>query len=698
MVLSTLAGVGVAWGLLAHAVPRYTSTSRIYVERALPQVLDADMSVVHSSNYLNTQAEIIGSSSVLGNVLARPEIKALSSIPAGESGFELLREQLRVAVGQHDDIINISVELENKDDAALVVNAIVDAYIAQYIEDKKTDFAQVLKILSEEKIRRDDELKHICQRIEAFRKEHSSLAVQVNDNNVVAQRFGRLAEELNATQVQLLEAKARYDKVRQMYDSPVQRPFLLDLATANSLHLRDANLEDQVRQTEQSLTEQLSRWGEGYPAVKLLQARLDDLRNRLQRQRDSIIEGYVESLSQEHQLLEHKRNELQRAYDEQFALASDVSSQGATLAALQVEQARAETACDLIDDRIRQINLTGEAVGTTNVSIMEYATAGIPTYPVHAKFLGIGCAFGAMLGIALAWLRDLFDQRLRSIDEITEVTQLPVLGTIPMLTGEKSRLAAGKLLADDPHSPAAEAIRTLRTGTHFSLGGDEARLLLVTSPSSGDGKSTVASNLAIAMSQVHGRVLLVDADLRRPRQAEIFHVDANVGLANTLTDRTPVETAIHHRVLGTLDLLPCGKAPANPVELLNSSHFAEVLQQLLTQYDKIIIDSPPVIPVADARIISAVADSTLLVLRAELSTRRLAVAARDELRRVRAKRIGIVVNAVPARHPAYGYGGGYGYGSHNGYVDQAYGDKEDSLELGAAAQGVPDRMPETLSR
>src|SRR5690606_9442885 len=125
-------------------------------------------------------------------------------------------------------------------------------------------------------------------------------------------------------------------------------------------------------------TEQRARWGEGYPAVKLLQTRFDDLRDRLQRQRDSIIEGYVESLAQETQLLEHKRDELQRAYDEQFALASDVSSQAATLASLTEERVRAEAACDLIDDRLREVNLTGEAVGTTNVSIMEYAAPGLP--------------------------------------------------------------------------------------------------------------------------------------------------------------------------------------------------------------------------------------------------------------------------------------------------------------------------------
>src|SRR5690606_15395220 len=126
--------------------------------------------LAQSSNYLNTQAEIIRSSSVLAAVLNRPEIKALSSIPPGESGFELLLEKLEVTVGQHDDIINVSVELEDKDHAAQVVNAIVDAYIAQYIEDKRTDFAQVLKILSDEKIRRDDDRKQVARRIVDFRR------------------------------------------------------------------------------------------------------------------------------------------------------------------------------------------------------------------------------------------------------------------------------------------------------------------------------------------------------------------------------------------------------------------------------------------------------------------------------------------------------------------------------------------------
>jgi capsular exopolysaccharide synthesis family protein len=222
----------------------------------------------------------------------------------------------------------------------------------------------------------------------------------------------------------------------------------------------------------------------------------------------------------------------------------------------------------------------------------------------------------------------------------------------------------------------AEAVRTLRTALHFGLAGHDAQTIAVTSPSPGDGKSTIASNLAIAMAQADQKVLIIDADLRKPKQHEIFEMPSEQGLASILSDRRPVDEAIVHTGIESLDLLPCGPLPSNPVELLNNGFFAELLEDLKKRYDKIIIDSPPVMPVADARVIAAISDSTLLVLRAERSGRRFSLAARNELWRVRAKRLGVVVNGVPARKGAsYGYGYGYGYGEY-GYGGYGHEDDE----------------------
>lgn len=298
------------------------------------------------------------------------------------------------------------------------------------------------------------------------------------------------------------------------------------------------------------------------------------------------------------------------------------------------------------------------------------------------------------MGFGLAWLRDLLDHRLKSIDEIANVLQLPVLGALPYSSTSGDRRNAGRIVALTPRSTAAESVRTLRTALHFGLAGNDAKVIVVTSPSPGDGKSTVASNLAIATAQAEKHVLLIDADLRKPTQHKIFGLDTDLGLGTVLADRRPFEEAIIANVEGTLDLMPCGKIPSNPVELLNNGYFAEMLQKLSERYDRIIIDSPPVMPVADARVIAAHGDATVLVLRAERSTRRLSLAARNELWRVRATRIGVVVNGVPTRKSGYSYGYDYGYGasdSQYGYV--AYGYGEEPVENGRGKKRLLAKNP-----
>jgi capsular exopolysaccharide synthesis family protein len=358
------------------------------------------------------------------------------------------------------------------------------------------------------------------------------------------------------------------------------------------------------------------------------------------------------------------------------------------LASLEEALERTERLCDILDDRIKEVNLS-EGVEAMNVSILEPAVASsLPSYPNRKRFLASGILAGGLLGFGLAWLRDLLDHRLKSVDEIASVLQLPVLGALPYFGDKQETAQIGRLVALSPRSIAAESVRTLRTALHFGLAGRDVKAIVVTSPSPGDGKSTVASNLAIALAQADQRVLLVDADLRKPTQHLIFEASAARGLGSVLTDRRPFEEAIIPGVADSLDLLPCGPLPANPVELLNNGFFADLLGQLRERYDRIIIDSPPVMPVADARVIAALGDATVLVLRAERSTRRISLAARNELWRVRATRIGVVVNGVPVRKQAhYGSAYGYGYGEY-GYMTYGYGD-DDSSENGRTDNRKP---------
>jgi capsular exopolysaccharide synthesis family protein len=212
----------------------------------------------------------------------------------------------------------------------------------------------------------------------------------------------------------------------------------------------------------------------------------------------------------------------------------------------------------------------------------------------------------------------------------------------------------------------AEAYRTVRTAIYFGVPDPKSKTLLVTSPSPGDGKTTMASNLAIAIAQSGRRVLLIDADTRKPMMHKIFNLADEVGLSSVLLGEAKLDKAIQKTGAPNLEVLPCGPLPPNPSEILNSQAFLDLVNSLCLQYDQIVIDSPPVEPVTDARILAASCDTTVLVLRAEKSTRRLSAHARDALIGVGANLLGVIVNAVPRGQGGYTYYSGYGY-YHYGY-------------------------------
>ena len=214
--------------------------------------------------------------------------------------------------------------------------------------------------------------KNIKRTLREFRKQHPELAVQVQKENVVTQKFAALSGVLSETELQLIEAKARYDKVKAMYDNPNDRGYLLESASRQQTSMRDANLETQVRQIEQLLTTERFQWGEGHPRVALLRDQYTKLQNQLKKQQDAIIDAFVESLQQDYEVVEHKYNQLNTAHERQRKLAMEVSSHALDLAELEEAVKRTENLCDILDSRIKEVDLS-QAVGAMNVSILEAA-------------------------------------------------------------------------------------------------------------------------------------------------------------------------------------------------------------------------------------------------------------------------------------------------------------------------------------
>ena len=296
---------------------------------------------------------------------------------------------------------------------------------------------------------------------------------------------------------------------------------------------------------------------------------------------------------------------------------------------------------------------------------------GRPTFPSKSTTFVLAVAVGLVIGGFLAFLRDRTDGRLRTAEEVQQFLGMPILGVVPRMPGRRTAVARAMAVHLDPRSETSEAYRTIRTAVYFSAQGTSSRTLLVTSPEAGDGKTTSASNLAIAIAQTGRSVLLLDADFRKPTQHKNLDIKDSVGLSSVLSGTETLDRAIQRTGVEGLDILPCGAIPGNPSEILNSQEFGELVDRLAMKYDHIIFDSPPVNLVTDARILGAVCDATVLVLRAEKSTRKAAEHARNALLSVGAKVLGIIVNDASRGRGYDNYGGSYygtsGMQSKNGY-------------------------------
>jgi polysaccharide biosynthesis transport protein len=281
-----------------------------------------------------------------------------------------------------------------------------------------------------------------------------------------------------------------------------------------------------------------------------------------------------------------------------------------------------------------------------------------PISPNIPKNLAIGLIFGLFLGIAAAFLRDYFDDSVKSKEVVELVTGVPALGLIPRFDNSDSELVT----AMSPASPAAEAFRSLRTSVKFLSVDREVRVVQVTSPSPGEGKTVTAANLAVVFAQAGDRVVLVGADLRRPRAEEILGVPLTPGLTGVLIGEVALPQAIRAvEGLANLSVLPAGYPPPNPSELLSGERARRLIDVLAQTYDLVVLDCPPVLPVTDALVVARMADTTLLVTSANRTSRRALDRSVEVLQQVGAPLMGTVMTSL-ARGATFG-GDAYGYDS-----------------------------------
>lgn len=659
ILLPTVVAVAAAFAYFATVTPLYTSTSKILVEQVGPKVLtvaEGEGVMTQSQNYLFTQAELLRSMPILSLAVEKVRAKQTEIFDRVDNPIAYLKGQLSVTVGKRDDIISISCDYAEPVAAAQLVNAVVDSYVTYQATRKRDTSGEVLKVLQKEQTARRTELFEKLKAMADFKKEHVAMAFEYEDGNIIRSRLENLSDALTDAQLATIQSKSKYETIKQLVGDPAAIRRLIEGQLVQGEYISPsserATLVSSLDALRPRLADRLRQLNPSHPAVVALEseiaqieAKIADMDAEFARAELAAAQAELALAEQEYTAAREREDEIAKHFEDQRQQTIQLNEQLAQYTVLQSDWEQTRRLCDLLDDRIKEVSVT-EDVGALNISILEVARpADKPSTPRKNRDMAIALFLGLTFGGGGTLLRESKDQKLRSAKEVSAVLDMPVLGVVPSMRGRQSMAAQGQKVLCDAESHAAEVYRMIRTSVFFSARKDMARTVLVTSPHAGVGKTTLVSNLAIAMAQAGHKTLILDANFRNPMQHHVFGMDENGegGLVSVLSGDITLEEAIRPTGVEELDLLTCGSQLLNASEVLSSAAFAGLLEDLSNKYSHIVIDSPPTVLFTDALILAAICNTTLLAVRTGKSTRAESQEARDRLRNAGGHILGTVV-------------------------------------------------------
>ncbi len=627
---------------LLIARPSYTSTAEVYIDEGQGRgvIGQTPGDLQRSDDYLNTQCELMTSTPILTTALAEDGVKDLDTLRGIGDPIDYLRKYIDASVGKNSDLIYVSLEAHNPRDAAKIVNAVVQAYVTYQTKTQRSTSAEVLDLLQKERSRDELAIAVKDRELATLRDMYGEAAYDNTPNDPLVEQETALSTALTAARLDAVDAKATYDQAMAMIGNDPQKLKAIEApdnagdlvaASATDLDL----LKSEIFRLEQQLKDLQRSYLPDHPIVTQTASRLNQLTItyiRAQRQRWLSAKGQADAL--------------QASFDQQHRQVLAQATQAADFDRLKTELARIERDVDIVENRINEVSVNQDA-GSLNISIAQPAEPPIkPSHPSKKVTLAGSLLVGLLFGCGMALWRDKTALFTRHADHLGLGLGSPVLGVLPNMEGLGATLAARAMQTHlDPAGAVAEASRGIvRTLAELGLDDESGRTLLVAGMSPLEGRTTLATNLALAMVQSGLKVLLVDANDRSPRLNHIFKLENTFGLFDVLSGRTADQPAINATSVQGLDVLPCGKVPATAVELLNSETLVDILGELSDRYDRVIIDSPALGRGVEARILAAHCAAAILVTAARPTARRQIEQGLRLLRSVGANVLGLVIN------------------------------------------------------
>lgn len=690
-------GIGLVAGAILHvsSPPQYQSSAQVMVVKKRTDVVqggDVRLGVVE--DYVATQVTLIKSEKI-----RRSTVKELRSVPLTQplpaddgAAADSLRAGLTVAREKDTSggsqigsgVLNLSYRGGDPQDTRRILDALIKvhrqelyAIFSEASRERGATLTSTIKLYQSNR-----------KLAEEARQKGQQELREITTENVpsIAARITVHKDKLSSLDLELIDLKEQLELIAKAGTNRNGRLAVLNQLTSQTRTgaLVEVNpAEVGLRQAEAQLKELSTELGKDHPRMKALASQIEFYRDEIQRQNPDKsaqldeLDALGQRLKQRQRTAELQQKQLDARL---FKDEDTVKRAGAAQDAVE----GANGTLKLIDAEIARLNVELSTVQATQESTGYSAdpitppNVGGKVAPVLPQSLALGLALGILLGGGAVIFAELTDKSFKSPAEIQRRLGVPVIGHVPQIRlnlapepGTPVGLEPVLVAALRPKSAEAEAYRGVRTAITFMTQGRGPQVIQVTSPNPGDGKSTLAANLAISLAQSGKRVALIDADFRKPRIHRLFNLtslSANGGLAGVVAGQALLAAAVRPQILPNLDILPCGERPKNPAELLTSPQFHDVLTELKARYDFVIVDTPPILAVSDPAVIASQVDGVVMVFRMTKNARPVAERTREQLGALGANLLGVVVNGSSSGrgYADYNYGGsGYRYSDYH---------------------------------
>ena len=717
MVISVIAGIFLTVAIASlRQTPIYEAVGRIAVNKADPNLITFKDSgpVVdyYDQSDLDTEVRILQSDLMALQVIRqlnldkRPEFGGHADAKTSNlvadplqadsnrtsSLLSAFRGNLHVTLIPNTRIIEIHYNSTDPQLAAGAVNTLASTYVEQNFKTKFESTMQASDWLSKQLVDLQMKVETSQEKLVRYQKEHEILGTD-EKTNIITEKLDELNKEMTAAESDRMEKEAVYRQTQSNDPDAIAAAIIAD--SSGNASAATSGLLDKLREQQANLRIQVAdlstQFGPQYPKVAQLNSQLKEIDHQLQSETNKAVDHlkgqYLAALQRE--------NMLRASFEKQKQEANKLNESAIEYSILKRDLDSNRTLYEGLLEKLKEAGVTA-GLRSNNFRIID--AARVPTSPSEPNIprnLTFALMLGVISGVGLAFILENMDNTVRTPEQATALSGLPALGMIPLgsksvshgptgkrlvLTPISSKEAVETVTQVRPQSQMAESYRALRTSLLLSNLGAPPKVIMVTSARPQEGKTTTSINTAIVLAQKGVRVLLVDADLRRPSVHKTLGMGPRSGLSNVLTGSATAQQAITTSpVLPNLFILPAGTPPPNPAELLASSNMRDLIAELRAEFDHIVIDTPPTLSVTDAVVLSPRADATILVIRSGQTTKQALRRARDILTQVNAHVAGVLLNAVDLTSPDYYY-----YYEYQGKYGQYY--QEDSPGAGDDAE------------